>query len=352
MVRLNIPSLYLSGGPMLAGKDNTDLISVFEGVGAFRSGRISKKELLELTENSCPTCGSCAGLFTANSMNCLAEVLGLALPQNGTIPAAVWKDKEKGIWEINPERLNLVEKAAQTISYLIKNKIRPLDILTRESIDNAFLVDLAMGGSTNTILHLIALALEAKIKYPLKRIDWLSRKTPTICKLSPSRKEIHIEDLHKVGGIPAILKALSKYTSAPLVLETKTITGKTLKDYIEKAPEPDGDIIRVKDKVFSKTGGLAILFGNLAPEGAVVKTAGVGKEMLNFEGKAVCFNEEDKATKAILERKIKNGQVVVIRYEGPRGGPGMPEMLGPTSAISGTKIKAALITDGRFFRWD
>ncbi len=348
MVRLNIPALYISGGPMLAGKGNTDLISVFEGLGKYKAGRISKKEIIKLAETSCPGAGSCSGMFTANTMNCLAEVLGLSLPGNGTILAEKWVDKEKGITTLNPERIRLVEKAGDVIEYLVKNKIRPLNILTRESIDNAFLVDLAMGGSTNTCLHLLALAFEAKIKYSLKRIDSLSKKTPTICKLSPSRKEVHIEDLHRVGGVSAILKALSKYTRAPLSLETKNVLGQRLKEWIERAPDPDGNIIRVREDVFYPTGGIAILYGNLAPQGAVVKTAGVEREMLHFKGRAVCFNEEKEATRAIWGGKIKAGEVVVIRYEGPKGGPGMPEMLSPTSAISGTKIKAALITDGRF----
>ena len=348
MVRLNIPALYISGGPMLAGKKNTDLISVFEGVGKYKRGKISKKELTNLAETSCPGAGSCSGMFTANTMNCLAEVLGFSLPGNGTILAEKWVDKKKGVTALNPERIRLVEKAGDAVEYLVKNRIRPLDILTKESIDNAFLTDLAMGGSTNTILHLLALSFEAKIKYSLKRIGFLSKKTPTICKVSPSRKEVHIEDLHRAGGISAILKALSKYTRAPLSLETKNVLGQGLKEWIEKAPEPDGNIIRVGENVFSPTGGIFILYGNLAPRGAVVKTAGVEKEMFCFKGRAVCFDKEEEATRAIWEGKIKSGQIVVIRYEGPKGGPGMPEMLSPTSAISGTKIKAALITDGRF----
>lgn len=347
MVRLNIPSIYVSGGPMLAGKENTDLISVFEGVGKFAAGKITKKELIKLTETACLTCGSCAGMFTANSMNCLAEVLGLALPKNGTIPAAIWVNKKRRKWKLNPERIRLMEKVAETIEFLVKNKIRPLDVLTRESLDNAFIADLAMGGSTNTILHLLALAQEAKIKYSLKRIDFLSRKTPTICKISPSRAEIHLEHFHEVGGMPTLMRALAKYTRAPLNLKAKMLNGMSLKDYIAKAPEPDENIIRVKNP-FSKTGGLAILFGNLAPDGAVVKTAGVDKELLEFEGKALCFNSQEEAMDAILKRKVKDGNVVIIRYEGPKGGPGMQEMLSPTSAISGLGLKVALITDGRF----
>jgi len=348
MVRINIPALYLSGGPMLAGKNNADLITVFEAIGKYKAKKISHSQLIELVETACPGPGSCAGIFTANTMNCLAEVLGLALPGNGTIPAIKWVDKKRGIWKINPERLELVKEAAKTIEFLVKNKITPLDILTEKSIDNAFVVDSALGGSTNTILHLLALAFEAKIKYSLKKIDSISKKTPTICQISPSRPEIHMEDLHRVGGIAAILKALSKYTDAPLSLEEKTVTGKKLKEYLKNAPEPDGDVIRVKENVFSKTGGLAILFGNLAPKGAVVKTAGVEKENLKFLGRAICFDSEEEATKKILKGKIRDEDAIVVRYEGPKGGPGMPEMLSLTSTIKGMGVKCALITDGRF----
>lgn len=348
MVRLNIPSLYISGGPMLAGQENTDLISVFEGVGQYTAGKISYEELVKLTESACQTCGSCAGMFTANSMNCLSEVIGLALPGNGTIPAAEWIDKEKGQWRINPRRIALFEKAVEVIDYLIKNKIRPRDIVTKEAIDNAFILDLAMGGSTNTILHTLALAYEAGIKYPLKRINYLADKTPNVCKVSPSRPEIHLEDVDHAGGMASVLKAVVESSNAPLHLEKNTVTGETIGDYIKKAKKPDEDVIRTKDNVFSKKGGLAILYGNLAPDGAVVKTAGVDKEMMVFEGKAVCFDSQEEALDAILKRKIKDGDVVVIRYEGPKGGPGMQEMLSPTSALKGLGTKAALITDGRF----
>lgn len=348
MVRLNIPAIYVSGGPMLAGQNNIDLITVFEGVGQYAAGKITKEKLIKLTETACQTCGSCAGMFTANSMNCLAEVIGLALPGNGTIPAARWINKEKGEYEINPERIKLVEKAADVIDFLVKNKIRPLDIVTQKSIDNAFILDLAMGGSTNTILHTLALAYEAGIKYPLKRINYLASKTPNVCKVSPSRPEIHMEDIDRVGGIPAILKAVVKFSKSPVHLDAKTITNQTIADYIKNASDPDGDVIRVGKNAFSQKGGLVVLFGNLAPDGAVVKTTGVDEDMMNFIGKAVCFDSQEEALSAILKRKIKDGDVVVIRYEGPKGGPGMQEMLSPTSALKGMGTKAALITDGRF----
>ncbi|HNV85682.1 MAG TPA: dihydroxy-acid dehydratase [Candidatus Omnitrophota bacterium] len=346
-VRLNIPALYVSGGPMLAGKNNTDLITVFEGVGSEAAGKITPTQLENLAESACMTCGSCAGMFTANSMNCLAEAIGMALPGNGTIPAAVWTDREKGTWNVNPERIALVTRAADTIEYLLKNNIRPLDIVTREAIDNAFILDLAMGGSTNTVLHTLALAREAGIDYPLSRINELAEVTPNVCKVSPSRPEIHLEDVHRVGGIAAILKAVHQDGRAPLKLNLLTCAG-SLGDAVLKAPDADGDVIRSGEKVFSEKGGLAILYGNIAPEGAVVKTAGVEKDMMQFKGKAKCFSSQEEALDAILGGKISDGDVVVIRYEGPKGGPGMQEMLSPTSALKGRGLRAALITDGRF----
>ena len=347
MVRLNIPSVYVSGGPMLAGAKNTDLITIFEGVGKEAAGKMPVSQLEELANTACRTCGSCAGMFTANSMNCLAEAIGLAQPGNGTIPAAVWTDAGKKSWIINPERIKLVEQAADTLENALLNNIRPLDIVTRQAIDNAFILDLAMGGSSNTVLHTLALACEAGISYPLKRINKLAKVTPTVCKVSPSRPEVHIEDVHRVGGIAAILKAVQQAGGTPLDLNVKTCTG-MLKDSVAKAPDADGDIIRTGEKVFSKEGGLAILYGNIAPEGAVVKIAGVDKDMMQFRGCAKCYASQEEAFDAILEGKVKDGDVVVIRYEGPKGGPGMQEMLSPTSALKGRDIKAALITDGRF----
>jgi len=348
MVRLNIPSVYVSGGPMLAGQNNVDLVTVFEGVGQHVAGKISEEKLVKLTEIACQTCGSCAGMFTANSMNCLAEVIGLALPGNGTIPAARWIDKQKGQYEINPERIKLIEKTANTIKFLIKNKVRPLDIVTKDAIDNAFILDISMGGSTNTVLHTLALAYEAGIKYNLEQIQYLSNKTPNVCKVSPSRPEVHVEDVNRVGGIPAILKAVAKFSKSPLHLNSKTVNNQTIKEYIKDAPDPDGDIIRVGKNTFSQKGGLVVLYGNLAPEGAILKTTGVDPEMMNFTGKAVCFDSQEESLQAILSIKIKDGDVVVIRYEGPKGGPGMQEMLSPTSALKGLGTKVALITDGRF----
>ena len=347
MVRLNIPSVYVSGGAMLAGQNKTDLITVFEGVGKEAVGKMSHEQLEKVANTACRTCGSCAGMFTANSMNCLAEAIGLAQPGNGTVPAAAWADPEKMTWVINPERIKLVEQAADTLENALLNNIRPLDIVTKASIDNAFILDMAMGGSTNTILHTLALACEAGISYPIKRLNQLAKLTPTVCKVSPSRPDVHIEDVHRKGGIATILKSVYQDGRAPLNLDLKTCSG-SLRNMIEKAPEPDGDVIRAGDNVFSKEGGLVVLYGNIAPEGSVVKTAGVEKEMMQFTGRAKCYDSQESALAAILKGKVKDGDVVVIRFEGPKGGPGMQEMLSPTSALKGRNIKAALITDGRF----
>jgi len=347
MVRLNIPSMYVSGGPMLAGDNNSDLITVFEGVGQEAAGKINEQQLITLAENACRTCGSCAGMFTANSMNCLAEVIGFALPGNGTIPAAEWVDRAQKKWRINPKRMELLSKVADRIGVLMEENVRPLDILTKQSIDNAFILDLAMGGSTNTVLHTLALAYEAGIEYPLTRINELVDMTPNVCKVSPSRPDVHIEDVERVGGIAAILKAVNISGRAPLDLKARTVYG-TLGDMVEKASEADEDIIRTGENAFSQVGGLAVLYGNIAPAGAVVKAAGVEADMMQFTGTAKCYDSQEEALNAILDGKVVDGDVVVIRYEGPKGGPGMQEMLSPTSAIKGRGIKAALITDGRF----
>jgi len=347
MVRLNIPSVYVSGGAMLAGKNNTDLNTVFEAVGTHSSGGITDERLEEITNEACQTCGSCSGMFTANSMNCLAEAIGLALPGNGTIPAASWIDKENEIWEINPDRKDLFDRIPVALERVMSEKILPCDIVTQKNIDNGFILDLAMGGSTNTILHTLALAHEAGIKYDLQRLNELAKITPNVCKVSPSRPNIHIEDVHAVGGIAAILKAVTTYSHTKLDLDAPTITGK-LRDMVESAQDADGDIIRIGDEAFSQEGGLSVLFGNIAPKGSVVKVAGVEKGNEIFSGPAKVFTSQESTLKAVLNGDIVDGDVVVITYEGPKGGPGMQEMLAPTAAIKGRGIKAALITDGRF----
>ena len=347
MVKINIPALYLSGGPMLAGPGRTDVTSVFEGVGRVSAGRMSEGELRDLARIACPGCGSCAGMFTANSMNCLGEVIGLALPGNGTIPAERWTDDDRTQTEPNPERIALTKRAARALMGLLEKNVRPLDIVTEQAIDNAFVMEMAIPGSSNTILHGLALAHSAGIDYDLNRINEIAETTPTICKVSPNRPEIHMEDVHRVGGIGAVLKEIDKNARTRLDLNVKTVAG-TLADHVLAAPDPDGDIIRPASDPFSPTGALAVLFGNLAPNGSVVKVAGVDEEMMEYEGTARIFESQEEALEGILGGRVKDGDVVVIRYEGPRGGPGMQEMLAPTSAIVGAGIRAAVITDGRF----
>ncbi len=347
MARVNIPSIYVSGGPMLAGKGTIDLISVFEGVGAHSAGKMESKELEQLTECACPGYGSCSGLFTAKSMNCLGEALGFALPGNGTIPATVRTEGCVRQFDIHPDRTELARRSARRLLSLMKSKIRPLDVLKEHSLDNAFILDMAMGGSTNTVLHLLSLAHEAGIPYKLERLNELSRLTPNVTKVSPSRMEVHMEDVHQVGGMGSILRSVADGSKSPLNLDVETLYGE-LGDYVRTSPLPDGDIIRSVDKAFLNEGGLAILFGNIARQGAVVKTSGVDADMMVYEGPAKVFESQEEALKGILEGQVKDGNVVVIRYEGPKGGPGMQEMLSPTAAIKGAGIKAALITDGRF----
>ncbi len=338
--RLNIPAIFVSGGPMAAGKsargDAIDLISVFEAVGAFKAGNIGADELKDLEDNACPTCGSCSGMFTANSMNCLLEVLGLALPGNGTFLA------------VSEKRRGLVREAARGIMQLIEKDVKPRDIVTDRSIDNAFVLDMAMGGSTNTVLHTLAIANEFEIEYPLSRINEIAAKVPQLCKVSPSSKW-HMEDVDAAGGVSAILKEAGKKNGL-LDLRQKTVTMRTLGENIRDAEVRDTEVIRTLDNSYSETGGLAVLFGNLAPLGAVVKTGAIDPSMLKFRGKAVIFDSQDEACKGILEGRISKGDVVVIRYEGPRGGPGMQEMLAPTANIMGMNLgnDVALITDGRF----
>jgi dihydroxy-acid dehydratase len=347
MVRINIPAVYVSGGPMLTGKGGSDVITVFEAVGRQAVGEITPKGLERIAAHACPGCGSCAGMFTANSMNCLGEVVGLALPGNGTVPAEVWADKARTRTKMNPARVALVKDAAGALKRCMDQDVRPLDIVTESAIDNAFICDMAMGGSTNTVLHTLALASEARIKYNLKKLNGISGKTPCICKVSPSRTEVHMEDVHAAGGIAAILREIARNSEAGLDLKAGTVTG-TIGDMVRKAPKPDGDVIRTVKKAFSKTGGLAVLFGNIAPRGAVVKIAGVSPDMMAFQGPARIFESQEAALEGILKGGVRDGDVVVIRYEGPKGGPGMQEMLSPTAAIAGAGIRAALITDGRF----
>jgi dihydroxy-acid dehydratase len=339
-LRVNIPTIFISGGPMEAGRTSRgeiiDLISVFEGVGEFKSKKIDASRLQELEKNACPTCGSCSGMFTANSMNCLMEALGIALPGNGTFLATSQK------------RLDLVKQAAEQIIFLIEKNIKPRDIVTIEAIDNAFALDMAMGGSTNTVLHTLAIAYEAEIEYPLERLNKVSARVPHICKVSPASKW-HIEDVDRAGGISAILNEIRKKPDT-LHLNQKTVTGKNLLENINDAEIQDYNVIRHWNQPYSDKGGLKILFGNLARDGAVVKTAAVEPSMLVHRGPAVIFNSMEQASAGILNGKVKEGDVVVIRYEGPKGGPGMQEMLAPTANIMGMGLgsKVALITDGRF----
>ena len=340
-MRINIPTVFVSGGPMKAGinqkGEKIDLVSVFEGVGKYNAGQISDDELKDLEENGCPTCGSCSGMFTANSMNCLLEVLGLALPGNGTILAT------------DPSRLDLVKKAGKTIIDLVKKDVKPRDIVNNDTILNAFALDLAMGGSTNTVLHTIAATVEGKLSFDLSELNTLSKKTPYLCKVSPATPNVHMEDVLNAGGISAILKELSQKKGL-LNLDRPTITGKTLGESIENAKNLNPKIIRSVDKPFSKEGGLAVLYGNIAPNGSVVKTGAVDEKMMVHEGPARIYDSQEDALKGILNGEVISGEVVVIRFEGPKGGPGMPEMLAPTSAIMGMGLgsKVALITDGRF----
>jgi dihydroxy-acid dehydratase len=339
-MRLNIPCVYVSGGPMAAGKLSdgrvVDLATVFEGVGAFSAGKIDEAALLELERKGCPTCGSCSGMFTANSMNCLAEALGMALPGNGTILA------------VDPKRKELYRAAGRQILTLVEMDLKPRDIVNRESVDNAFCLDMAMGGSTNTVLHTLAIAHEAGVAYSLDRINQLSDRVPYLCKVSPAGHH-HVEDVDRAGGISAILKRLADKGDV-LKLDRPTVNGKTLGENIRDAAVRDEDVIHPLTNAYRQTGGLAVLFGNLAPEGAVVKAGAVAPEMLRHEGPAVIFESQDEALAGILNGKVKAGDVVVIRYEGPRGGPGMQEMLSPTSALVGRGLGKAvsLITDGRF----
>lgn len=335
--RLNIPSIFISGGPMLAGKFNGKYLSLsnmFEAVGQYEAGIIDDETLEALEECACPGCGSCSGMFTANSMNCLTEALGMALPGNGTIPA------------VESARIRLAKKAGIRIMEVLKADIKPLDILNDKAFHNALTMDISMGGSTNTMLHLPAVASECGVEFNLDKVNEVAEKVPYICKLSPAG-EYHIADFNEAGGVSALLKELFGYG---LLIDNMTVTGKTLKENVEKAVVKNNAVIRDMGNCYSRTGGLKILKGNLAPDGAVVKSGAVDKSMLKYKGQAKIFDSEEEAVAAIMGRKIKKGDVVVIRYEGPKGGPGMREMLTPTSAIAGMGLDkdVALITDGRF----
>lgn len=336
-VRLNLPAIFISGGPMLAGaldsNSKVDLISVFEGVGKVVAGKMTEEELATLETVACPGRGCCSGMFTANTMNCATEALGMGLPGHGTIPA------------IDTRRLSLAKNAGKRVLELLEVGIHPRDIINEKSIHNAFTVDMALGGSTNSVLHLTAIANEAGIDFPLERINEISRCTPNLCKLSPAG-DAHLEDLDLAGGIGAVLKEVSSL----LHLDSMTVSGKTIAEIVIQSDVRDRKVIRSVDDAYSAMGGLAILFGNLAPEGAVVKSAAVDPEMLIHRGPACVFDSEEEAATAILSGHIKSGEVIVIRYEGPKGGPGMREMLTPTSLLSGMGLdkEVALITDGRF----
>jgi dihydroxy-acid dehydratase len=336
--RLNIPSVFVSGGPMFAGRFRgraVDLISMFEGVGRLKAGKMTEQELCELEEEACPGCGSCAGLFTANSMNCITEAVGLGLPGNGTIPAPA------------AARIRLAKMAGAAVMVCIKKNILPRDILTPEAFENALTMDMALGCSTNTVLHLPAIAHECGIKIDLKKVNAISERTPNLVRLSPSGGH-HMEDFYYAGGIQAVLNLLA--SGGLLHKNCKTITGKSIGQNCRNVRVADTTVIRPFNEPYMKTGGLVILWGNLAPDGAVVKKAAVSPENMERTGPARIFDGEPDAARAIYEGKIKKGDIIVIRYEGPKGGPGMQEMLAPTSAVSGMGLEndVALITDGRF----
>ncbi|BDU74095.1 dihydroxy-acid dehydratase [Mesoterricola silvestris] len=340
-LRVNVPTIFVTGGPMLAGQkpdgSRSDLITVFEGVGKVQSGEMTERELDAIEASACPTCGSCSGMFTANSMNCLLEAIGLALPGNGTIPA------------VDARRPFLAKAAALQIFDLLDRDLKPRDLVTAASLRNAFALDMAMGGSTNTVLHGLAIAHEAGVDFPLATLNAISAVTPCICKVSPSVSHVHIQDVDRAGGISAILKELSRRPGL-LDLEAPTVTGRTLEETIASASTKDPAVIRTLEDPYSADGGLAVLFGNIAPQGSIVKSAGVDPACLVFEGEALVFESQDACLAALMLRQVKPGHVVIIRYEGPRGGPGMPEMLSPTAMIKGQGLgtSVALITDGRF----
>ncbi|CAG9620671.1 dihydroxy-acid dehydratase [Sutcliffiella rhizosphaerae] len=338
--RTNVPAVFVSGGPMEAGRTKDgkplSLVSVFEGVGSVLSGKMSREELLEIESSACPTCGSCSGMFTANSMNTLMEMLGVALPGNGTMVAT------------SDERHQLIKNAAKHLMNLIDQDIRPRDIITKEAIDDAFALDMAMGGSTNTVLHTLAIAHEAGIKYKLEDINKIAERIPYLCKVSPA-SDYSMQDVHEAGGVSAIIKELCQMEGA-IHPERITISGQTIREVVNHAQIVNDKVIRKKEDAYSPVGGLSILFGNLAPNGGVIKVGAVDPSIKTFNGEAIIFESQEDAQSGIDSGLVREGHVVVIRYEGPKGGPGMPEMLAPTSSIAGRGLstKVALITDGRF----
>ncbi|MED1202279.1 dihydroxy-acid dehydratase [Heyndrickxia acidicola] len=338
--RTNVPSVFVSGGPMEAGVSTSgktlSLASVFEGVGAYNKGSISQQELLELETLACPTCGSCSGMFTANSMNCLMEILGMTVPGNGTIVAT------------SEERHDLIRQAASHLMELVKKDIRPRDIMTKEAFDNAFALDMAMGGSTNTVLHTLAIAHEAGVDYDLHEINRIAEEVPYLSKISPA-SDYSIQDVHYAGGVSAIIHELCQIEGL-INKNCITVTGKTIEENVENAKILDSNVIRTKENPYSPVGGLSILFGNIAPDGGVIKVGAVDPAIKSFLGEAIVFESQEEAQAGIDNGTVKAGNVVVIRYEGPKGGPGMPEMLAPTAAIAGRGLdkEVALITDGRF----
>ena len=339
-VRTNVPSVFVSGGPMEAGVSSSgkalSLTSVFEGVGAHKAGKMTSEELLDIENNACPTCGSCSGMFTANSMNCLMEMLGLALPGNGTIVAT------------SAERHQLIKDAAKHLIRMIEQDVKPRDIVTKEAIDDAFALDMAMGGSTNTVLHTLAIANEAEIDYKIEDINKVAERVPYLAKIMPA-SDISMDDIAKAGGVQAIINELTKIPGA-IHPNRPTIAGVTMGELVKDYEITNNKVIRTIDNPYSPVGGLSVLFGNIAPEGSVIKVGAVDPSIKVFEGEAIVFNSQEEAQQAIDEGIVREGHVVVIRYEGPKGGPGMPEMLAPTSAIQGRGLgtKVALITDGRF----
>ena len=344
-LRVNVPTIFVSGGPMPAGhkKDGTpiDLATAFEAVGQFNDGNMSEDELYDIECNACPSGGSCSGMFTANSMNTLSEAMGIALPGNGTVLA------------MTPERIEMVKKAAKRVVEMAKAENSAQynfkNILNEKAVHNAFVVDMAMGGSSNTVLHMLAIAKEADVDFPIEKINEIADKVAHIAKISPSLTTVHMADIDKAGGVSAVMKEVSR-RGGLLELDAKTVTGETIGERIADAYIKDTSIIHTNENAYSQVGGLSILFGNLALEGAVVKTAGIAPSMRQFKGKAICFNSQPEAIAGIMGHKVKAGDVVVIRYEGPKGGPGMQEMLAPTALIQGMGLgeSVALITDGRF----